>query len=156
MFINYSDIEDLQPYHGKAVALDVMDRYVPFPSTFIIHEMCVRGFCPFAPIVPDVPDDITWQDWILSDGVLQSEGTPGLFKRDLPPGTASGNNTLLSSLAQFQPQTAGVGGVLPGKRTLALDENVIADILAATRASASWKACEMEGRSWTGTAEENI
>ncbi len=110
MFINYSGAHDLQPYHGKAVALDIMDRYVPFPSTFIIHEMCVRGSCPFAPIVPDVPDDINWQDWILSDGVLQSEGTLGLFKRDLPP-PVSGSDTHLPSLAQFQPQTAGVGGV---------------------------------------------
>jgi hypothetical protein len=34
---------------------------------------------------------------------------------------------------------------------LALNQGVINEILAATRASASWKACEMEG-----TSEENI
>jgi len=33
---------------------------------------------------------------------------------------------------------------------------VIADILAATRASASWKAFVQEGTHWTGTAEESI
>jgi len=39
---------------------------------------------------------------------------------------------------------------------LALNPDVIADILAATRAMPSWKACQMEGTGWTGTAEENI
>lgn len=29
-------------------------------------------------------------------------------------------------------------------------------ILAATRAMPSWKACQMEGASWSGTTEENI
>jgi hypothetical protein len=28
-------------------------------------------------------------------------------------------------------------------------------ILQATRDSASWKACELEAKTWTGTAEEN-
>jgi hypothetical protein len=43
-----------------------------------------------------------------------------------------------------------------GQRTLALNANIIDDIFAATRAMPSWKACEVEGTSWTGTAEENI
>ena len=37
-----------------------------------------------------------------------------------------------------------------------LNADVIDDILAATYASASWKACQMEGTSWAGTGEENI
>jgi hypothetical protein len=43
-----------------------------------------------------------------------------------------------------------------GQRTVALNADVIADILAATRAVPSWKARQIEGTSWTGTAEENI
>ncbi|KAF8338519.1 hypothetical protein F5887DRAFT_982643 [Amanita rubescens] len=42
------------------------------------------------------------------------------------------------------------------QHTLALNADVIADILAATRAMPSWKACQVEGTDWTGTAEENI
>ncbi len=83
MFINYSGIDSLQPHHGKAVALNMTDRYVPYSSIFIVHEMCVRGHHPFAPIAPDVPDDIAWQDWISPDDVPQSEVILGLFKRGL-------------------------------------------------------------------------
>src|ERR1700733_8013654 len=42
------------------------------------------------------------------------------------------------------------------KRSLALNADVISEILAATRAMPSWKACEVEGTSWAGAAEENI
>jgi hypothetical protein len=37
----------------------------------------------------------------------------------------------------------------------ALDNDVVAEILAATRAMPSWKACELDNMSWDGTAEEN-
>jgi hypothetical protein len=39
---------------------------------FIIHEMRVRGFHPFQPVAPTVPDDIPWQDWILSNQVFDN------------------------------------------------------------------------------------
>jgi hypothetical protein len=38
----------------------------------------------------------------------------------------------------------------------ASSEKVIADTLAARHAMPSWKACELEGTSWTGTVEKNI
>ncbi|KIJ50482.1 hypothetical protein M422DRAFT_245768 [Sphaerobolus stellatus SS14] len=50
IFINYSESSLLQEFHGKAVALDINDCYAPFPSIFIIHEMCVCGFNHFQPI----------------------------------------------------------------------------------------------------------
>ncbi|KIM74763.1 hypothetical protein PILCRDRAFT_14201 [Piloderma croceum F 1598] len=65
VFINYSGHRYLQQFHGKAIALDIKDKYAPFPSLFIIHEMRIRGFHPFQPVVPTVPDDICWQDWNL-------------------------------------------------------------------------------------------
>jgi hypothetical protein len=43
-----------------------------------------------------------------------------------------------------------------GTRKLELNADVIADILAATHAMPSWKACQMENTSWSGTADENI
>jgi hypothetical protein len=38
VLIDYSDhyYDDIQPYHGKAIALDIADKYAPFPSLFII------------------------------------------------------------------------------------------------------------------------
>jgi hypothetical protein len=55
----------------------------------------------------------------------------------------------------FLMNTSGGESSGSGTRHLELNEKVIADILAATHAMPSWKECEMEGTSWTGTAEEN-
>ncbi|ESK89397.1 copper transporter, partial [Moniliophthora roreri MCA 2997] len=57
---------------------------------------------------------------------------------------------------QFQPTMASASDVSSGGRKVALSLDVIANILAATCAMPSWKACQMEGTNWTGTAEENM
>ncbi|KAI0300968.1 hypothetical protein BC826DRAFT_991663 [Russula brevipes] len=148
VLINYSGDRDLQQFHGKAIALDIKEKYAPFPSLFIIHEMRVRGFHPFQPVVPTVPDEIPWQDWILSDQVFDNASDS--FKRDRPPPNRSHRS------AQAQLPSLPTTAASSSQRTLALNADVIAEILAATRAMPSWKACEVEGTSWTGTAEENI
>lgn len=51
---------------------------------------------------------------------------------------------------------ASTGASTDGYRPLELNNDFIADILAATHAMPSWKACVMEGTSWDGTAEENV
>jgi hypothetical protein len=148
VFINYSNHRYLQEFHGKAIALDIKEKYAPFPSLFIIHEMRVRGFHPFQPVVPTVPDDIPWQDWILSDQVFDNASDS--FKRDRPP--PNRNRRPAQAQLPSHPTTTASSS----QRTLALNADVIADILAATRAMPSWKACQVEGTSWTGTAEENM
>jgi len=85
----------------------------------------------------------------LSDGVF--DNTSGSFIREAPN---TKNSASEQAQVQFQPTTSADAS--SGGRTLALDADVIAGILAATRAMPSWKACQMEGTSWTGTAEENI
>ena len=106
-------------------------------------------------LVPTVPDDIMipWQDWILSNHVFDNASDS--FKRDRPP---PNHNNSFSAQAQlpFHSTTTSADGASSSQRTLALNADVIADILAATRAMPSWKACQVEGTSWTGTAEENI
>ena len=52
VFINYSKNPFLQNVHGRAIALNIMDHHAPFPSLLIIHEMCIHGFHPFAPLNP--------------------------------------------------------------------------------------------------------
>ena len=114
--------------------------------------MRVRGFHPFQPVGPIVPDNISWQDWILSDHIF--DDASHTFKRDRPPPNHDNN---FSAQAQLPagPMTSEEGGSSSQHR-VALNADVIAEILAATRAMPSWKACQVEGTSWTGTAEENI
>jgi hypothetical protein len=102
-----------------------------------------------------MPDDIPWQDWILSDGVLSN--ISGSFNHDKPPCNRSSNNTAsVQAQLQFQPTTMNAGDASSNRRVVAMNEDVISDILAATHAMPSWKTCQMEGTTWTGTGEENI
>jgi hypothetical protein len=153
VLVNFSGNGLLDSLHGKAVALDIRDRHAPFPSLFIIHEMRVRGFHPFEPVSPDIADDVRWQDWILSSGVLRADGGSHYFEREERP--RDGRDSVFE---QPEPQLLPMNptNAPSGSRGLALNNDVIAEILAATRAMPSWKACEMEGMSWDGTAEENI
>ena len=154
VLINYSDERTLRPFHGKAIAVDVKDHHAPFPSIFIIHEMRVRGHNPFAPVVHNLPDDILWQDWILLDGVFNN--ITGSFNRNKPPRNRdSSNSASAQAQLQFQPTTMNAGDTSTG-RVVEMNADVISNILADSRAMPSWKACQMEGTSWTGTGEENI
>lgn len=150
--MNYADPPldgSLQPYHGKAVALDINDRHAPFPAMLLIHEMRVRGFHPFQPPTPSLPTVAAWQDWILTRGVYDENNST--FRR--------GKTENAGNRPQPQPQLPpGLQNTSGGStsHTLALNQNVVNEILAATRAMPSWKACELEGTSWAGTAEENI
>ncbi|KAF9482684.1 hypothetical protein BDN70DRAFT_929792 [Pholiota conissans] len=138
VLVNFSNDPDLRQFHGKAIALDIRGRHGPFASLSIIHEMRVREFHPFDPVEPAMSTDYPWQDWILSDG-----------------NEDNGNNISAQSLPQFQPTRMNTGDTSGGHR-LALNADVVADILAAIREMSSWKACKIEGTSWAGTAEENI
>ncbi|KAL1677558.1 hypothetical protein EV122DRAFT_213897 [Schizophyllum commune] len=160
-------------YHGKAVALDINDELAPFPALFLLHEQRVRGFQPFSEPSPLLPKEVSWPDWILSRDILQpgaddasrrSTGDPlrphaddssqpslntSLFRREGPPRRLYEDKT-------NRPSPADVNGLSGSKGALALNNDVIANILAATRESASWKSAVVENTSWDGTAEENV
>jgi hypothetical protein len=70
VFVNYSNRPSFQDFHGKAVGLDIVDDYVPFPALLIAHEMRVHGYQPFQPTSLEMPHHMPWQPWILSDGVF--------------------------------------------------------------------------------------
>lgn len=118
--------------------------------------MRVRGFHPFRPSVHHIPDAIQWQDWIYSSGILRSNPNEGFFNSERPRRSASAHtpSSLPPRQQQFLIQANGTSLSSQGP-TLELNNGVIAAILAATRESASWRACQMEGTSWDGTAEEN-
>jgi len=150
VLINYSHNPNLHLFHGKAVGLDINDSHAVFPSLFIIHEMRVRGHNPFQPANPTVPETFEWQDWIISDNLFNE--TTNAFNRDV---RAINRNVNVPS--QNRATNSGRSDGPSGGHMIVLDNDVIDEILAATRQSASWKACEMEGSlSWSGTAEENI
>ncbi|KAI9568036.1 hypothetical protein HD554DRAFT_811538 [Boletus coccyginus] len=150
VLVNYSGIESLQPYHGKAVALDVDDLHAPYPSLFIIHEMRVCGFHPFQLVRPDLPNDIPWQDWIVSKDVFDHDKGTFCRKGTSNPRVAGSQVHGLSMTPITGDDAAG-----SGKRLVAVDADVIGKILKATHAMPSWKAAEVEGMSWGGTAQEN-
>jgi hypothetical protein len=94
--------------------------------------MRVRGFRPFRPTEPLIPDDITWQDWITSSGIYDS--TSDSFIRDETGDNHNHNNG--NSLQPTRTQTENGGGyAIPP-----LNEVVIEDILAASHAMPSWNS----------------
>lgn len=109
--------------------------------------MRVRGYRPFQPVAPTVPSDVLWQDWIMSKQLF--DNASGSFKRDPPDNRIHG-------FAQGQLLSQPMMTASSSQHSLALNADVIADILAGTHAMPSWKACQVEGTGWTGTAEENI
>lgn len=147
VLVNYAGCPDLEQFHGKAIALDIKDPHVPLPSLFIIYEMRVRGFHPFEPISPAMPDNILSQDWISSDGVFNEASDTSVRRSPLEEGKDLSRTT---STGDSEP----VSGPRAGEHLLPLlTADVIADILDATRAMPSWRACVMEGTRQSGTAE---
>jgi hypothetical protein len=103
--------------------------------------MRVRTNDPFRPLQPEIPDEIPWQDWISSDGLLfdddddkNNKGT--IFKRTALYGDGDnddhndGNDGFDYPNSNFNLQ---VGLDEPGN-LMSLDSGVIAEILAATHA----------------------
>lgn len=154
VLINYWDYSPMAPYHGKAIALDTTHRYSPFSSLFIIHEIRVRAYNPFQPTLHDIPTNPPWQDWILSCGMIDEAGA--FIREYKPPEDFYASQ---ETFTQFPLATAEAGGDTSSSGSLVIGQpnaDTIADILAATRAMPSWKACVIEGTSWDGTAEENV
>ncbi|KAJ7481585.1 hypothetical protein FB451DRAFT_1236497 [Mycena latifolia] len=151
VLVNHSQDYDLIPFHGKMLPLDIGDRHAPFPSPFLVHEARVRGFNPFSETTVTI-SELTWQDWVVTGGIWDEQNNE--FRREPPPTAPFQNLPPPPALPSdpHQPSPAAGNGFTIGP----MDETTIERILAATWKSASWRACQMEGTSWAGTAEENI
>jgi hypothetical protein len=108
----------------------------------LIHEQRARGFCPFNQEPDDIPETIQFQDWISEDSKRSTTGSNDIGNQGPANIAVPGNSSAGGSAPFLKP--------LPP-----LNQQTIEDILTATRESASWKACVLEGTSWNGTAEEN-
>jgi hypothetical protein len=151
VLVNQSNHYDLDQYHGKCIPLNISEWHTPFPSVFIIHEMRVRGFHPFQTAAPINIDTTVWQDWITADAVYNR--TTEWFECKPAPsqGPAPAPAPASTSASASTPAPAPASGI----NHMQMGDAAMNAILQATRDSASWKACELEAKTWTGTAEEN-
>ncbi|KAK1235242.1 hypothetical protein PQX77_001548 [Marasmius sp. AFHP31] len=112
-------------YHHNICMYDDYYYFIRYIPESVHHSRDAGArFEPTQPR-PDIPDQVDYQDWIVTDGLQDGKGG---FQKDAPKEKPS----------QHQVPAGG-------RRTLALNNDVITEILAATWASPSWKACEMEG-----------
>ncbi|KAH9980546.1 hypothetical protein BJV74DRAFT_779408 [Russula compacta] len=154
IFVHYDSYRTsraLEPFHGKAVALDFKDNRAPLPLLLLVHEYMVRGRNFYQP-TPDVEVASGWQDWIINDGVV-SEGDNGsfAFKRSAPTtGPPASQSTNLPAPRTAAPPSGSRTYIMPPTADL------VAQLMAAQRTLPSWKSAQMESMSWDGTAEENI
>ncbi|KAF8967442.1 hypothetical protein BDZ97DRAFT_1656355 [Flammula alnicola] len=159
VFVNFSRDPEDEQYHGKAVFLDPGHRLCPMANVFVIHEMRVRGRWPFL-LDRDIAEDPESMDWLLASGgggVAVEDTSP---TRTAAPsnilaasGISSGGIEVRDPVDPIDPTASQTAK--PGRIRISLDSSTIEQILAASRASASWKVCEIEGTSWEGTADEN-
>jgi len=157
---SYGLSQHLEPFHGKAIALNINDQHAPIPVLFLIHEYMVRGrnFYQPTPIV-EVTND--WQDWIINDGLLNvdDEQSSFSFKHETPahapPGPSAAPHA--STVPSAVPHASSVPSTIPlsSSRTFILPPtaDLVKELLEFQRTMPSWKR---ESMGWEGTAEENI
>ncbi|KAF9507170.1 hypothetical protein BS47DRAFT_1352021 [Hydnum rufescens UP504] len=171
-FIIISKFADLQPFHGRAVRLFPSNRCLPFHSAFLIHEMRVRGFWPFAED-PTIPLPIQWQSWIHDvpndnqgngdDG--DDHGGDDHDSDDHDGGDDDGNSD--QKLRRHEAKRIPASGSYP-METLAADADPHptitltnpfanpAELDGLKRSFAEQPNFKALAESWKGTGEENI
>ena len=103
--------------------------------------MRVRSFHPFQPIQPE----IYFADWIDSDDLWDYK--ENVFKLEKPLACR------LGGARKNDPKHSGTTAGVNSSRTPKLEplnDKVINDIVAATRATPAWQACEVETSSREG------
>ncbi|KAF8967452.1 hypothetical protein BDZ97DRAFT_1656381 [Flammula alnicola] len=141
-------------YHGKAALLDIDHRLCPFPNIFLVHEMRVRGCWPFL-TDRDISQDPEFPNW---RGPLASNVEDSTTRTSIIPAfvamTAGTSGSGVEGRDPSGPAAEQTGN--SGTIRLTLDDSTIQEIVTASRELPSWKACELEGTSWEGTADENV
>ncbi|KAH9918294.1 uncharacterized protein B0H18DRAFT_882859, partial [Fomitopsis serialis] len=159
VFVNYSETPSETAFHGKAVALESHHDHAPFPAVFLIHECRVRGFWPFRSPTVDILSPVPWQDWLLSREIIDSEENIRHEGRAGPVASTYVHAPGPTMPLPFPAFPACVDPVLlvTGMHTIPPPTtDFVALVLAAAQSMPTWRACQIEGQSWEGAAEENI
>jgi hypothetical protein len=160
VLINYSQMEDMERFHGRAVNLNPSDPRTPFHGAFLIHEMRVRGRWP---LLRDrqIPLPIPWQSWIPDPEVdlSQAHHGDGEDKGEENDSTLDINSVLSSmpapqSSSDHPHDTNASGNFMTLTNPFA--NSVELDALKRSFAvQPNWKAAVIEGESWEGNAKDN-
>ena len=174
VLINHSRDEALEQFHGRAVRLFPDDARVPFHGAFIDHEMRVRGHWPYLPFFADRPISlpIQFQEWIVDtpggghggDGVIGNIHRKGESKDDLSMTTffkTGGDSNVIYRRFSEQQYTSSTVPQNKSPTTITFRDPIanpseLEAVMRSARQQPNWKAAQIEGESWDGTAEENI
>jgi hypothetical protein len=157
VFVNFSQNEDLEQFHGKAVVLDANHHHSPFPAPFLIQEMRTRAFHPWCTDRPiPHPASTTY--------------TPGNDRGGGVANLGGGSHTGVSLGGSGGMGTGGSGGAASpsgepsstgiNEQYLVLgnpfqDPELMESMRRQWQQLPNWKSATVEGLTWEGTAEEN-
>ncbi|KZP06079.1 hypothetical protein FIBSPDRAFT_1053750, partial [Athelia psychrophila] len=162
VFINFSQYDLLEQFHGKTVALDANHKRSPFPAPFLIQEMRTRGFNPWytdrstsstlSPTYTDV--DNGGGDGVGGfGGAIDTEvGSGGMAG---PGGTAGpgGSGGVVGSSSG--PTSTGANQEYLVLGNPFQDPELLESMRRQWQQLPNWKSATVEGLAWEGTAEEN-
>jgi hypothetical protein len=134
VFVNFSQNEDLQGFHGKTVALDPDHSHSPFPAPFLIQEMRTRGFYPWC---TDLPIPRPLSPTYRRGGTVGPGGSDGAVSPSGGTTSTGGNQQYLVLGNPFQ------------------DPELLESMRRQWQQLPNWKSATVEGLTWEGTAEEN-
>lgn len=167
VMINYSQIADLELRHGHAVRLHPQDSRVPFFGAFLIHELAVRAAWPFKtdrpinmpPAETSAPDNFFAPRG--GDGGPNPDGNGQNDEHEEEEDSPSPKSMPGPSPQQQFPTPASntdqVGGHGQMMMTNLFNDPVeLERIRYLATQQPNWKATEIEGQTWEGTAEENL
>lgn len=143
----------LNEFHGKAIGLDIEDIRAPLPLLCLVHEYMARGRNFYQP-TPDVEVTGGWQEWMISEGVVNENDDGSFsFNREAPtsgPPADQSLNVEKSPATQVASTSGSRAMIMPPT------DDLIKELMAVQRTMPSWKASQKDAMGWEGTAEENM
>ncbi|KAF8335494.1 uncharacterized protein EI90DRAFT_337948 [Cantharellus anzutake] len=148
VFINHSQSEELEVYHGRAINLPEYDDRLPFHGAFLFHEMRVRGHWP---LYEDraIPLPISWVHWIDEGG---NRGHSRRRRRGPDGRGHRGRARSRSHRSRARSRGRGRGRGGDGYNQ---DPSALEALKKSFAEQPNWRASVMEGTSWEGSANEN-
>jgi hypothetical protein len=168
VFVNFSQNQYLEQFHGKMVALDPNHDHSPFPAPFLIQEMRTRGFHPWCTDRP-IPRPLSPTYTLVDDG--EGGGVAGFGGGgDIGVGFGgsgsmagpgrSGGMVGLGGSGGAASYSSGLPSTEINQQYLVLsnpfqDPELLESMRHQWQRLPNWKSATVEELTWEGTAEEN-